>query len=136
MRYLAADGVGLLVEGGARQTLELRTPLVLALGEPSPFELPELVVSADAAVVHFTVRPQPLFPADPDLLMRVVQAAFGQRRKALRNALQTLPTDAGALLAAAGVDPGLRAEALDIENFCALARAYAEVAPALPGRTV
>jgi 16S rRNA (adenine1518-N6/adenine1519-N6)-dimethyltransferase len=89
-----------------------------------------------AAVVHFTVRPQPLFPADPDLLMRVVQAAFGQRRKALRNALQTLPTDAGALLAAAGVDPGLRAEALDIESFCALARAYAEVAPALPDRTV
>ena len=78
-----------------------------------------------AAVVNFTVHPQPLFSADADHLLRVVRAAFGQRRKALRNALQTLPVDAGDLLAVAGIDPGLRAEALNIESFCALARGFA-----------
>jgi 16S rRNA (adenine1518-N6/adenine1519-N6)-dimethyltransferase len=64
--------------------------------------------------------------------MQVTQAAFGQRRKALRNALQSLPVDAGALLERAGIDPGLRAEAVDIEGFCALARAYADMAAPSP----
>jgi 16S rRNA (adenine1518-N6/adenine1519-N6)-dimethyltransferase len=81
------------------------------------------------------MRPQPQFPADAQTLMRVVQAAFGQRRKALRNALQTLPVDADDLLAAAQIDPGLRAEALDIESFCALANAYAALSTDLPGGT-
>jgi 16S rRNA (adenine1518-N6/adenine1519-N6)-dimethyltransferase len=82
-----------------------------------------------ASVVHLAVRPQTLFPASSETLMRVVQAAFGQRRKALRNALQTLPVDADVLLVAAGIDPGLRPEALDIERFCALANAYDDLSP-------
>jgi len=78
-----------------------------------------------ATVVHLTVRQRPACPADADCLMQVTQAAFGQRRKSLRNALQALPVDASDLLAAAGIDPGLRAEAVDLAGFCALARAYA-----------
>jgi 16S rRNA (adenine1518-N6/adenine1519-N6)-dimethyltransferase len=85
-----------------------------------------------ATVVRLTPRRAPLYPARADLLMQVTQAAFGQRRKALRNALQSLPVDAGALLERAGIDPGLRAEAVDIEGFCALARAYADMAAPSP----
>ena len=64
---------------------------------------------------------------------RVVDAAFSQRRKTLRNALRTLGLDAAgveALGRAAGVDLGLRAERLDVPAFAALAR---NVDPA-PGR--
>jgi 16S rRNA (adenine1518-N6/adenine1519-N6)-dimethyltransferase len=58
-------------------------------------------------------------------LARVVDAAFGQRRKTLRNALQALGLDAAAVRAAgaaAGVDLGQRAERLDVAAFAALAR--------------
>jgi 16S rRNA (adenine1518-N6/adenine1519-N6)-dimethyltransferase len=56
---------------------------------------------------------------------RVIDAAFSQRRKTLRNALRTLGLDAAgveALGRAAGVDLGLRAERLDVAAFAALAR--------------
>jgi 16S rRNA (adenine1518-N6/adenine1519-N6)-dimethyltransferase len=57
-------------------------------------------------------------------LVRVIDAAFGQRRKTLRNALRALGLDAAgveALGRAAGVDLGLRAERLDVAAFAALA---------------
>jgi 16S rRNA (adenine1518-N6/adenine1519-N6)-dimethyltransferase len=58
-------------------------------------------------------------------LVRVIDAAFGQRRKTLRNALRALGLDAAgveALGEAAGVDLGLRAERLDVVDFAAIAR--------------
>ena len=61
-------------------------------------------------------------------LGRVVDAAFGQRRKTLRNSLRSLGLDAAgveALGRTAGVDLGLRAERLDVEQFAALTRALA-----------
>ena len=61
----------------------------------------------------------PVAVSDPGALERVVQAAFGQRRKTLRNALRPL-LDAEAI-AGAGVDPGARAETLDLAAFAALA---------------
>jgi len=79
----------------------------------------------DSAVVQLTPRAQPLAAADPQLLERVVAAAFGQRRKMLRGALRSLGTDPLPILAAAGITPERRAETLTIEEFCALARAYA-----------
>jgi 16S rRNA (adenine1518-N6/adenine1519-N6)-dimethyltransferase len=60
-------------------------------------------------------------------LARVIDAAFGQRRKTLRNALRGLGLDAAeveALGRAAGVDLGLRAERLDVAAFAALAHAH------------
>jgi 16S rRNA (adenine1518-N6/adenine1519-N6)-dimethyltransferase len=57
---------------------------------------------------------------DAEAFSRVVAAAFGQRRKTLRNALGTL-LDAGAI-AAAGVDPQARAETLANDAFVRLAR--------------
>jgi 16S rRNA (adenine1518-N6/adenine1519-N6)-dimethyltransferase len=55
-------------------------------------------------------------------LEAVTQAAFGQRRKMLRGSLKALTPDAAALLAHADVDGTMRAEDLDLEQFCALAR--------------
>ncbi len=58
------------------------------------------------------------------VLDRVIEAAFSQRRKTLRNALRTLGLDPGgveALGRVAGVDLGLRAERLDVAAFAALA---------------
>ncbi|MDZ4737133.1 MAG: 16S rRNA (adenine(1518)-N(6)/adenine(1519)-N(6))-dimethyltransferase RsmA [Rhodospirillaceae bacterium] len=86
------------------------------------FTPPPKVVSS---VIAIEPRAEPLFPADPDCLERVVAAAFGQRRKMLRQALRTLGPDAESLLADAGIDPTARAETLSIEAFCALARAFA-----------
>ena len=54
---------------------------------------------------------------------RVTAAAFGQRRKMLRQSLKTLGVDALALLAAAGIEPTARAEEIPVEGFVALARA-------------
>ena len=48
-------------------------------------------------------------------------AAFGQRRKMLRQSLSPLPAEPGALLAAAGIAPTLRAEALSVRDFARLA---------------
>ena len=51
-------------------------------------------------------------------------AAFGQRRKMLRQSLKTLTADAEAMLREAGIDPTLRAEQLSVAEFAALARAW------------
>jgi 16S rRNA (adenine1518-N6/adenine1519-N6)-dimethyltransferase len=61
--------------------------------------------------------------ADPALLGRVVAAAFGQRRKTLRNALSVL-CDVSAL-EAAHVDPAARGETLAVADFVRLANALA-----------
>jgi 16S rRNA (adenine1518-N6/adenine1519-N6)-dimethyltransferase len=62
---------------------------------------------------------------DPALFARVVAAAFGQRRKTLRNALSTL-ADA-AHLSSAGVDPGARGETLSVPDFVRLAKHLSHV---------
>jgi len=77
-----------------------------------------------AVVLRLTPRAEPLYPADAEALRQVLKAAFGQRRKTLRNAMSTLSDNAVALLETADIDPGLRAERLTIEQFCALARAW------------
>ncbi len=86
---------------------------------PTAFVPPPAVVSA---VVELVPRDAPLAPAEPAALERVVAAAFGQRRKMLRQSLKNAG-DAAALCEAAGIDPTRRAETLSVEEFCALARA-------------
>jgi 16S rRNA (adenine1518-N6/adenine1519-N6)-dimethyltransferase len=85
---------------------------------PSTFHPPPKVTSA---VVRLVPRKDPAV-CDLRTLERVAQAAFGQRRKMLRQALKALG-DAETLLASAGVDPTLRAEAVPIKGFVALANA-------------
>jgi len=77
-----------------------------------------------SSVVRLMPRAQPL-PCDRRLLERVAEAAFGQRRKMLRQSLKSLGVDAPALLTAADIDPTARAEDIPVEGFVGLARALA-----------
>jgi 16S rRNA (adenine1518-N6/adenine1519-N6)-dimethyltransferase len=77
-----------------------------------------------SSVVRLEPNPAPLV-CDAQALQRVAEAAFGQRRKMLRQSLKTLGVDAGALLEAAGIEPTARAEEIPVEGFVALARAFA-----------
>jgi 16S rRNA (adenine1518-N6/adenine1519-N6)-dimethyltransferase len=63
---------------------------------------------------------------DAKALQRITEAAFGQRRKMLRQSLKTLGVDAGALLAEANTKPTARAEEIPVEGFVVLARIFAE----------
>jgi 16S rRNA (adenine1518-N6/adenine1519-N6)-dimethyltransferase len=91
---------------------------------PRAFVPPPKVTST---VVRLAPRPAPLAPADFAALERVTQAAFGQRRKMLRQSLKTLPVEVNALLDRANIRDTARAEELSIEEFCQLARAFAEL---------
>ncbi len=90
---------------------------------PSAFTPPPKVTSS---VVELTPNPAPL-ACNRRLLARVTQAAFGQRRKMLRQSLKGLGIEPNALLAAAGVVETRRAEEIDIGGFVALARALEEL---------
>ena len=90
---------------------------------PEAFTPPPKVSSA---VVHLTALPEPRFPADPDVLNRVVAADFNQRRKMLRSALKGTAPDIEDRLLAAGLKPTERAEQVPLEGFCALAREIAK----------
>jgi 16S rRNA (adenine1518-N6/adenine1519-N6)-dimethyltransferase len=59
-------------------------------------------------------------------LQRVTEAAFGQRRKMLRQSLKSLGVDTAALLAAAAIEPTARAEEIPVEGFVALANVFSE----------
>ena len=85
------------------------------------------VPNVDSALVYFEKRAIPL--GDETLRLAVfdaVDAAFGQRRKTLRQALADWAGSAAAaeaLLVSAGIDPQLRGEQLDIDAFVKLAKA-------------
>jgi 16S rRNA (adenine1518-N6/adenine1519-N6)-dimethyltransferase len=69
-----------------------------------------------SSIVRMRPHVTPPHPAlDEAMLARVVAAAFGQRRKTLRNALRALVTEAE--LTALGIDPGARGETLDVAAF-------------------
>lgn len=84
---------------------------------PQAFTPPPKVTSS---VVHLEPRTTPL-PADVKKLGRVTEAAFGQRRKMLRQSVKSLGGEA--LLERAGIDPTRRAETLSVEEFVRLTNA-------------
>ena len=84
---------------------------------PQAFTPPPKVTSS---VVHIEPREAPL-PCDAAILARVTQAAFGQRRKMLRQSVK--PLGGEKLLEKAGIDPTRRAETLSVEEFVRLANA-------------
>jgi len=92
---------------------------------PSAFVPPPNVTSS---VVRLVPRLTPL-ACDSQALQRVTEAAFGQRRKMLRQSLKTLGVDVSALLAAAGIEPTARAEEIPVEGFVALARVFCSLSP-------
>jgi 16S rRNA (adenine1518-N6/adenine1519-N6)-dimethyltransferase len=86
---------------------------------PSAFVPPPKVTSS---VVRLIPRVAPL-PCTRSTLERVTAAAFGQRRKMLRQSLRGLGIDPTQLLAPAGIDGAARAEEVPVEGFVALANA-------------
>jgi 16S rRNA (adenine1518-N6/adenine1519-N6)-dimethyltransferase len=74
-----------------------------------------------SSVVRFIPRAAPL-PCDRAVLEAVTQAAFGQRRKMLRQSLRSLGVDTLELIAAAGLNPTARAQEVSVEQFVLLAR--------------
>jgi 16S rRNA (adenine1518-N6/adenine1519-N6)-dimethyltransferase len=85
---------------------------------PSAFVPPPKVTSS---LVRFVPRQAPL-PCDRRQLERVTQAAFGQRRKMLRQSLKSLTPDPIALLTAARIAPTARAEEIPVAGFVMLAQ--------------
>ena len=87
---------------------------------------PQAFVSAPSvtsSIVRLEPLSEPVAPCDLKDLEAVTQAAFGQRRKMLRQSLK--PLGGEALLAKAQIDPTARPEELDVKQFAALAREVA-----------
>ncbi len=87
---------------------------------PSAFVPPPKVTSS---VVHLSPRTAPL-PCNLKTLEAVTRAAFGQRRKMLRQSLKSLSADATTLLRMAGLAETARAEEISVVGYVALANAY------------
>ena len=122
-RIVAAPGSKQYGRLGVMLAPRVRATHMLDVG-PGAFRPPPRVWSA---LVRLEMRPDPPNWATLPQFAAVVTAAFGQRRKTLRNAL-------GGLLSvdqinAAGVDPGARAETLAAADFGRLALAVAGAAP-------
>jgi 16S rRNA (adenine1518-N6/adenine1519-N6)-dimethyltransferase len=79
-----------------------------------------------SSVVRLIPREKPA-PCDRQMLERVTEAAFGQRRKMLRQSLKSLDADPVRLTAAAGVAPTRRAETVSIDGFVAMARELSNI---------
>lgn len=86
---------------------------------PEAFTPPPKVRSA---VVNLVALPVPRYPADASVLSKVVARAFNQRRKMLRASLKGILPDIEDVLVEAGIKPTDRAETVDLERYCALAR--------------
>ncbi len=90
------------------------------------FDIPPRAVTpppkVTSTVVALMPRAQPLAPARLELLERVTAAAFGQRRKMLRQSLKSLGGNTARLFEATGIAPTARAEELSVEELCALAK--------------
>lgn len=98
-------------------------PVFLTTVEPGAFHPPPKVRSA---VVRLELLPEPdTGGVPPDAFDKAVRAAFHHRRKTLANSLSSVygRDRAQAALEAAGIDPGLRAQALDLDGMRVLARA-------------
>lgn len=87
---------------------------------PSAFTPPPKVKSA---IVHITPKPR-----SDDIafatMEKITAAAFGQRRKMLRQSLKSLNVDVESLLKTAGLPDTARAEEIDIDGFVKLAQAF------------
>ncbi|MCB1961445.1 MAG: 16S rRNA (adenine(1518)-N(6)/adenine(1519)-N(6))-dimethyltransferase RsmA [Rhodocyclaceae bacterium] len=97
------------------------------------FDVPPEAFRPAPKVMSSIVRMVPrllesLAAQDEALLAQIVAAAFGQRRKTLRNTLREFIDETA--LSALGIDPGLRAERLSVGDYVAIANHCATVARA------
>jgi len=81
-----------------------------------------------SSIVRMAPKPAEALDArDPGLLGEIVTAAFGQRRKTLRNTLRAFLDEAD--FSTLGIDPGLRGERLSLADFVAIANHCSEHRP-------
>lgn len=95
-------------------------PRILFDVSPRAFTPSPKVISA---VVRIDPLTEPVAEARLEDLEAVTRAAFGHRRKMLRQSLKAIAPDAEDFVRRAGLDPEARAERLDVAQFAALARA-------------
>jgi 16S rRNA (adenine1518-N6/adenine1519-N6)-dimethyltransferase len=89
---------------------------------PTCFKPPPKV---DSAVIRLLPLEQPKYAiGDAAAFARIVQSAFSQRRKTISNSLKSIMDRE--TIAACGIDPGLRAENLEIADFAKLSRALTQ----------
>lgn len=99
------------------------------------FDVDRLAFDPPPEVTSALVRLEPLAEGafaifDEALLSTIVTAAFGQRRKTIRNALKKVVSEDQ--LAAAGIEAGLRAEAIPIHQYIALANVVGKRPQTMP----
>jgi 16S rRNA (adenine1518-N6/adenine1519-N6)-dimethyltransferase len=82
--------------------------------------------SVTSSVVRLIPREKPE-PCDRRMLEQISAAAFGQRRKMLRQSLKVLGVDPARLTAVADIDPTRRAETIAVSGFVAMARELADI---------
>ena len=99
-------------------------PLIVMNLPAEAFTPPPKVTSS---VVAFEPIDEPLPSCEIFDLAKVTAAAFGQRRKMLRQSLKTLTPKADLILERADIAPERRAETLTVADFALLARTYAEL---------
>ena len=87
-----------------------------------PTTSPEPPPKITSGIVHLTPRANPL-PCRLEALEAVTRAAFGQRRKMLRQSLKSLAPDPSEIIRAAGLEETIRAENIPVEGYVALANA-------------
>lgn len=92
--------------------------------------------NVDSALVAWTRREPPSTTVPRERVFAIVDAAFAQRRKALRGVLRAVApaADVDAALAAAGVDPLARGESLTVEDFVRIAEALPHATDQQPGQ--
>jgi 16S rRNA (adenine1518-N6/adenine1519-N6)-dimethyltransferase len=122
-RIVAAPGSKQYGRLGVMLAPRVRATKLMDIG-PGAFRPPPQVWSA---LVRLEMRADPPQWATLPQFGAVVSAAFGQRRKTLRNALSGLLS--AAQIGAAGIDPGARAETLAAADFGRLAQTVAAAAP-------
>jgi 16S rRNA (adenine1518-N6/adenine1519-N6)-dimethyltransferase len=122
-RLAAAPGTG--AYGRLSVIVQWLCEVRIALHLPGRAFVPPPQVAS--SLVHLTPRPRPLAPADKPALERVLAAAFGQRRKMLRQSLKSLSVDPARLAEAAEVDTTRRAETIPVSGFVAMARELTDI---------
>lgn len=116
-RIVAAPGTKAYGRLSVLSQWRCATRLVLTLPREA-FTPPPKVQSA---VVEFVPRAAPALACKAATLSRVTAAAFGQRRKMLRQSLKAITPMPELLLRQAGIDPASRGETLSVSDFSRLA---------------
>jgi 16S rRNA (adenine1518-N6/adenine1519-N6)-dimethyltransferase len=111
--------------GGLSLMVQLHWQVDIVMRVPSNAFRPRPRVESALVVLQPLAKPRAEIGAW-QAFVRVIRAAFGQRRKTLKNALKSLdPHDRSlgpGLLEAAGIEPSRRAETLDLDEFAHLSR--------------